>query len=297
MYLTSVHHSKIAACVVGAGSASAGLRIKFAVCTVFDIQVSKNPDGVWYSTTPPQYGVFATELNPGELCSYCTFNSPILEHLPIGMHLDHAFGNSIMGGTMEGCGVGQFYTINAFSNKTCFVDFEVNTDHDIYCLGRENFVLYCDTEKQITFDGTAVNNRVIGGSHSDILATVNAVHNVVTDLIYNRNNDGSTITDNTGGKLLQQRCTNRGLGRVEVNGILSTFSITVPAGPNTLTFTNNALKSVRVFVVGGDVSLITITRNGSPTGTGEVAGAFQLDSLDEVNITYGITPPTVYGMT
>jgi hypothetical protein len=123
------------------------------------------------------------------------------------------------------------------------------------------------------------------------------VNNIVEDLIYNRNNDSSAITDNTGGKLLQQRCTNRGLGRVEVNGILSTFAITVPAGPNTLTFTNTALKSVRVFVVGGDVSLITLTRNGSPAGTGEVAGSFQLDSLDALNITYGLTSPAVYGLT
>lgn len=297
VYLTSVHHSKIGAVVVGAGATFAGLRIKFAVCTQFDIQVSKNPDGAWYSGTAPQYGVYATELNPGELCSYCTFTAPILEHLPVGMYMDHAFGNYIYGGTMEGCGTGQFMTINAFNNKTCYVDYEVNTDHDVYCLGRENYWLYCDTEKQITMDGTAVNNWVQGGAHSDIVATVNTAHNVFRDLVYNRNADGSVIDDQTVGKKNLQECNiNRGAGRVEVNGIPGSATLSPPAAPATYTYTNNSVSGVRVFVVGGTVSNVTITRNGNTFGAGEVAGSFFLAGGDALAVTYGAVP-TMYVLT
>lgn len=293
--LKSVHHSKIGMNFHGGGGVSSyGFYGMFSVCSEYQLVCSPNQAGnVWYGGNKPNWSMWLTELNPGELFSYCIFYSPKLEKTGVGGYFDHAFGNHVIGGTMEGCtSVGAFFTANAFNNLLEKTDFEVNTDHDIYCAGRENFFSFCDTDNKISLAGaTAVNNFIFGGSHSNIIAGAGTANNVVSHAVYNRNNDGATIQDFSGGKLKRTNNINRGLGRVEDTPPTLTG---LPVTTGAYTYTNSTLNRQTVFVAGGGtVSSIQFRRNGTPVATGMVAGMFDLDANDQLVINNTVVPVVV----
>ncbi len=292
----SIHASYLGAKVIGAGTTYAGLRIEFSVTSQFDIKVTKNgePNGVgipqWYMGAQPATGVHATELNPGELCSYCTFINPILEHTSSsGMLLDKAFGNTILGGTFEGiASVGLLLTANAFNNKIYDVDFEVNTDHDIYCAGRENFFINCDTEKVVTFDtATCSNNTLQGGAHQDIHVNASTFGTKLIGVVYNRAATTGAITDLSGGKVLYRDITNRGTSEVS-NTPKSFATVTLTGSPFTLT--NTGLNEESVIVSGGTVTNIEFIRSATALTTGQISGIFTLSANDAIRITYSVAP-------
>lgn len=290
VYTASLHHSYVAVKVLGA--VAAAWRNKFSVCTIFDIQATKNgqPGSLWHNGLQPVTGFIGTELNPGELTSYCTFINPVIEHCSSTcMLLDKAFGNTVIGGTLEGAGsVGLSLTANAFNNKIYDVDFEVNTDHDIYCLGRENYIINCDTDNQVTFDGAAVNNTLQGGAHNDILLTAATVNNNVQDLVYNRNAGAFTITDLSGGKNFFRNLTNRGTS-AKHNALPQLATIVVGTSP--FVYTNTTKNEQDVVVSGGTVSAIEFVR--IPLGfinVGQTSGMFRVSPGDSLQITHAGVP-------
>lgn len=290
VYTASLHHSYVAAKIIGA--VGAGWRNRFSVCTIFDIQCTKNgePGNAWHNGLQPVNGFVGTELNPGELTSYCTFINPVIEHCSSTcMTLDKAFGNTLVGGTLEGSGsVGLSLTANAFNNKIYDVDFEVNTDHDIYCLGRENFFINCDTDNQVTFDGAAVNNTLQGGAHNDIVLTALTVNNNIMDLIYNRNAGAFTVTDLSGGKNFFRNLTNRGTS-AKHNAMPQLATVVVGTSP--FVYTNTTKNEQDVVISAGTVSAIEFIR--SPLGfinVGQTAGMYRLSPGDAIQITYTVAP-------
>ena len=284
--------TKIGFQINGAGTTYSGMRVEFAVCAEIDVTCSNNTQGfTWYSR--PTNGLFLTRRGSGELCSYCYFPNPILEGTSgTGVTLDWAQGNIFDGGTFEGiASVGALFTANTIKNKIIGTDFEVNTDHDIYCLGRGNEFIACNTEKVITLDGAAVINKVLGGSHSKITATAATVNNLVSGATYNQNSDGSTITDSSGGKLRLRDNYNQGLGRLENAPPASPISIGVGVSP--FTYTNLSVNDVAVSVSSGTITSIQVRRNGINIASGLTAGLFELTSQDALVITYSAGLPVM----
>ena len=275
--------------VNGAGTTYSGINILFSVCGKFDLVCSNNVQGyTWYSK--PAKGLNVTGRGAGELSSYCIFPNPIFENCgAICVNLDFAQGNLFQGGTMEGASsVGLFLTANTIKNKVEATDFEVNTSHDIYCLGRGNEFYGVNTQTQITFDTGAVVNKVIGGTHCKILANTGTVHNLISGATYNQNNDGSNISDLSGGKLRLRDNYNQGVGRMENSPPGSPFNI--PPTGSTFTYTNVGDNEVDIMVSGGTVSGISFTRNSSTVVTGVVAGMWRLTTNDSLNISYTGAP-------
>lgn len=278
--------------VNGAGTTYSGMNIEFAVCAVLDIVCSNNVQGFsWYSR--PANGLKLNRRGAGELCSYCWIPNPILEGLSsAGALFDWAQGNVVMGGTMEGCAsVGLVMTANAIKNRICYTDFEVNTDHDIYCLGRGNDIVGVTSDNRVTLDGAAVNNKLLSGSYSKIFVTLGTLNNLISDVTYNQANDGSTISDLSDGKLRLRDNYNQGLGRMENSPPVSGVSVTVTGSP--FTYTNTSVNDVSVSVQGGTITKIEFLRNGVYTDVGSIAGMFTLTSQDALRTTYSAGTPVV----
>ena len=276
----------------GAGTLFSGMNIEFAVCATIDVVCSNNVQGfTWYSR--PANGLTLNRRLAGELCSYCYFPNPQLEGTAsAGALLDWAQGNVFVGGTMEGiASTGMKLTANAIKNKVIGTDFEVNTDHDIFCEGRGNEFLGINTENRITFEGgAAVINKVIGGSHSKIILGAATLHNVVTGATYNQNADGSTIQDLSGGKVRLRDNYNQGIGRIE--NVPPGSPIVIAVGPSPFAFQNLGDNEVDV-LVSGNVNGISITRNGITNLSGALGGMFRLTPIDIITITYPAATPTM----
>jgi hypothetical protein len=276
----------------GAGTLFSGMNVEFAVCATIGITCSNNTQGfTWYSR--PANGLKLNRRNAGELCSYCYFPNPILEGTSsAGALLDWAQGNVFMGGTMEGiASTGMKLTANAIKNKVFGTDFEVNTDHDIFCEGRGNEFYGLNTENRITFDGiAAVTNRIFGGSHSKIFINANTLHNLVSGATYNQNDDGSTITDLSGGKVRLRDNYNQGIGRVE--NVPPGSPIVIAVGPSPFEFQNLGDNEVDV-LISGNVNGISFTRNGITNLSGTLGGMFRLTPLDIITISYPAATPSM----
>ena len=278
----------IGARIDGAGTTYAGYRIEFAVCAVFDFAVSNNVQGgTFYSR--PYYGGWVTNRGAGELTSYCTFINPILEGLASsGLYLDQAQGNTFIGGTMEGnASVGVYLTANAEKNKFYGTDYEVNTNHDVYCLGFFNEFHGINSQFKITFDGSAKDNNIFGGTSQDIVLTANTFGNLICGHTYNQNATTGQILDQSGGKNIRLRNRNFAQSNVE-NVPLSTTAVTVTASP--FVFTNTSFNEEDVIVTGSNITL-QLTHGGVAT-TGIVVGQFiTLSPGDILTVTYtGATP-------
>lgn len=196
VFVRSVHHGNLGFKVRGAGAASAGMKVEFAVCTHFpDFSCSVNEEG-WYLGAKPAYGVDLDKRNAGETTSYCLFTNPIIEGPPIGIQLTATLGNIFKGGTSEGCAqYGVAATAAAQSDRFYGTDFEANTITDVYVLGAFLEFHGVDTFKQIAFGTTAKGCLLVGGQHSNILLDTSSKGNTVVGAKYNRFNDGSTYLD------------------------------------------------------------------------------------------------------
>lgn len=248
--------------VVGAGTTYAGMRVEFAVCARIKLTVSSNVNGyAWYSR--PNVGLYLTNRGGSELSSWVTFDTAILEGCAANCcYIDQAFGCNFFGGTIEGSGsVGVNLTANAFQISFYGVDFESNTDHDVYCLGRNNHFVNCSTNKVVTFDGTAHNNLVLGGSHQSFNHTASTFGNRLLHLTYNKNGSGS-ITD-TPNKNIQEGLTNFQTNDIERRPA-ATVGITV-SGTSTFTYTNNGFQTEWVGTFGATVTALSLTHGGTAT--------------------------------
>lgn len=282
VYTSSLHHCNIMSRVIGGGAG--GWKSRFSVCSTLDVQVTKNglAENKWLRDAQPQIGFTSDELNPGELLSYCTFPRPIIEHCAtVGMEFKGAFGNHTIGGTSEGHGsTGVVVRPSAFNNRFIFMDCEVNPDHDFYIEGRENQIIDCDTEKQVTIVGGA-SNMLRGGSHNSVYVGSGAAITKLHDFIYNRDATNHTITD-LGVRTNMRSLTNRGTSLV--HNAMPMYQAVALTPPMTQ-FTNTTGNPVGVIVGGTGITAIQWVRPGSGfKNVGSTSGQFTIAPGDQLQV-------------
>lgn len=260
VYVRSVHHSTIDIKVEGCGTGRAGLRVEFAVCTRFPrLTVSTNEGAPPAGSSVPYYGAVLTSRLAGESCSYCVFDTPVLEGLTTGIFADVALGNLFNGGTSEGHSqYGIFLTPNASNNKLIGVDFEANGSPDIYCQGYSNSFVECDTATRVTFDTNSSTNTLQGGNHNSIAIVASAPRNMILNVRYNKLNNAATLVDD-GAETRLSNNLNVGAGTMH-DAVPAAIVVAVGASP--FTYTNTRGTDVIALVEGGTVTGLTFTFAG-----------------------------------
>jgi len=196
VFVRGIHHSHLGFNVRGAGVASAGILVKFAVVTEFDRPtVSVNENG-WYLGAKPAIGISLAIRNAGETVSYCSFHNPIAEGPPIGIQLAGTLGNSFFSGTSEGCATyGVFAASSSINDKFYGTDFEANTGADVYCQGTGLTLNAVESTNLIAFGTTAKRCTITGGEHGSVLFDAGSTGCIADKLKYNRLNNGATFVD------------------------------------------------------------------------------------------------------
>lgn len=185
VYVRSVHHSRLSFNVAGCGGGYSGIRVEFAVCTVFDDPTVSNNEG-WYLGNPATYGMFLSQRLPGETASYCTFNNPVIEGCSShGIWLDATLGNAFISGTSEGnYGWGVYTSASANNDKFYGTDFEVNTFGDLYIQGTALTFKDCDCTGYVYINGSY--DRLDGGLYNTVELGVDAKGCSVEGITYYR---------------------------------------------------------------------------------------------------------------
>jgi hypothetical protein len=199
-----VHHSRVWAYPKGAGPASAGATFEGCVCTEIHPTISGNEVGDWYLGAKPLQGLLLDRTTGNNFTAYCTIVNPVCENTSYGIYFFHAIGNTVLGGTAEGCThTGLFFDDASLENKAIGTDTETNTVQDVFLSGTRNRLLECDTDKLITIGANAVHAKVRGGAHGAIVINAGSVRADISDLDINRINDGSGFSDNGTGTRLR----------------------------------------------------------------------------------------------
>jgi hypothetical protein len=289
LFVRGIHSSEIKAKILGAGTNYAGLRTEWCVCTDFHIIVSNNHEG-WYLGSKPKYGIFIDKRElqtSGGYTSWCSFYSPRIEGTQIGIHIERGQGNSFYSGTSEGCSQsGIILSANAICNKFFGIDMEVNTNYDIYCLGKENEFYSVDSTGKHSFDGSARDNLMIGGSHNSLVLATTTFGNLIQNIKYNRFNNGSILDDKSGkNRLMSNR--NVGLNRSE-NRPPSQSLITVGASP--FTYVNESGNDEMIMIRDGSISAIQYIHGGFGDGTTAIPSFMRLCPGDSLKVTYTVAP-------
>lgn len=294
VYVRSVHHSHLGFAVRGCGAGLPGVRVEFAVVTVFERPtVSVNVEG-WYQGAKPGEGLHLTErdTNAGvnEKCSYCEIFDPIIEGTSVGITLGASLGNKFWGGTSEACSdAGVNILASATENRFFGTDFEANGSYDVHCVGSNNEIYACDSEKAIIFGAGAARNTVFGGSHNDIRIDAGAVDTRMIGAKYNRFGTGSLV-DN-GARSRFSDCLNIATA-LHHNALPVRKVIALGASP--FTYTNTTAQTEMISVSGGGVSYLGIERGGVGNSVGASSGIVPLAPGDRMTIIYA-APPVVTG--
>lgn len=168
IYIKKVHQSEFLG-LLNLGAVSNGIVVNGCVSTVFrKASCTSQPEA--FLATPAQ-GLLVTGAG-GAQTSWCLFDMPVFEYVPIGISLDFALGNSFVSGVAEGCtNTGMSFTSNALYNKVYGTDFEANTSFDVYCEGARNEFHGIDSGGTSLFTtATALHNRIFWRPfhHADI---------------------------------------------------------------------------------------------------------------------------------
>lgn len=283
-YLRSVHRSFLELDCRGAGTSSAGLYMEWCVSNTIHYIMNYNAGGL-YST--PAEGMHLTQRGAGEETSYNTFINPECSGMPIGIYQDGALGNLVIGGAVQGCtNYGLQQTANAWNNKFIGTDFEVNTNADIVCDGRESQFFGVDSYTLTKFTANAVNCSMHGGAIESVVIDASAARTLLTGVTYNRFGAG-TITDN--GTATRYRDITNKSTNITSNTPRARTPITVGASP--YTYTNNTGNEISVLVTGGTVSQLVFTRFAGDVVDNH--GMFTLSPGDSVGVTYTVAPVMV----
>jgi len=303
VHITSVQHSVIDFAVRGCGTTSAGLLVNFSVCNEYRIKVSNNENGGvqgWYAggtgiQAKPLYGIYLDQRNINEAATANYFPNPIIEGTAFGMWIQNGVNNTMIGGTLEGCtDKGLNIQPGGVGNNFYSVDFEVNTNHDIYCLGNFNEFHQCQSYNLISFDGTANGNHLVGGSHQQIALTAATVRNRVRHLQFNRAATAGylNIVDSSGRQNILQDVTNF-LDGSTTDGDRTPFDVIVGATP--FTYTNNTRATFLAVWGGGTVSNGSIKRGINQLTCGGATGNIILKPGDSIIIDHTVAPTlTIY---
>lgn len=291
-YLNSTHHCDFHLRTDGCGTTFAGIDVNFAVCTKFHRPtVSVNHAGAWYGGNKPAIGMRLNQRGVGEQVSYCLIDNPIMEAVGIGISGIAMLGTYIFCGTLEGCtNVGLSLGTGCYRCVVNHTDFEVNVNADIFNSGAENKFMDIDSDSSVVMN-TGEYSHMVGGTFKNITVSVGATGTVLDRVVYNRANDGGTLTDNSTTTTITN--SRNAFGTYIHNAVPATVGITVTASP--FTFTNTKGNSVHVYVVGGTVSQITRKRGtGAAQSTGTTAGQVYLAPGDAISVTYTVAPAMYY---
>lgn len=290
VYVRSVHHANLGFKVRGAGTNFAGLQVEFAVCTQFNYTCSVNEENGWYLGSKPKFGWVLTRRTGIESVAFCTFLNCIVEGPEIGMFFDHTLGNIVTGGTSEACtDIGLRLSENALNNRFYGIDFEVNTNIDIYCLGLNNQFYGVESDTDIIIESTARRNSFFGGAFHNITVVAGALANAFYNVQYDRFISGGVFND------LAANTIKRGT----ING--ASVVIDVPAvrttpvlGVSPATYTNTTGNDQIVIPSGGTVSLLQYVRGGVGDAIAYVdSSPLLLHPGDSLIFTYTVAPTLV----
>ena len=211
IYVRAYHLGLVRGQVMGAGTASAGIKTRWLVSTDIDVRCSVNEEG-WYNSgsgvAKPAIGFDLDIRGAGEQTSYCNITNPDASGPAIGIQLSGTLGNNIWGGAAQSCSsYGLFASTGASGDKFFGTDFEVNGAADIYCVGGNRIRFHaCDTDSLVFFGANSTNCGLIGGKHKSITIDLGARNAVLDGLTYNRSNTGGTISD-SGTGTIRRDCT------------------------------------------------------------------------------------------
>lgn len=280
-YIRALHRSELEINCRGAGDGFAGLYQEWNVSNTIKFIMNFNDGGLY---NIPAYGIYQTLRAANEETSYCTMINNECSGMPIGIYQDGALGNVFNGGAIQACtNKGLVQTPNSWNNKFYGTDFEVNTDIDIECDGRENQFFGVDCEKKIVFKSNAVNCAVFGGVTENVQIDSGAERTLLSGLTYNRFGAG-TITDNSLTTRYRD-VRNKGLSEVS-NKPRAMTPITVGASP--FTYTNTSGNEEDILISGGTVTQVAWIRFAGyvvPT-----SGLFTLSPSDSISVTYTAAP-------
>lgn len=289
VYVRSVHHSDLGFNVRSTGTGMAGMRIEFAVCTIFrQFTCSNNEGGGFYSGLTPTYGVICTQRGAGEGTAACLFECPVIEGVQIGIQGGLMVGCTWSGGTSEGCtSTGIYLTSADAENIFVGIFCEVNTTYDLLLQGDHNTFYGCNFASTVSISSGAVRNSFFGGLVNQITCDSGTQNTVCRGLVYNRYGTGG-LTDN-GTSNSFEGCMNAAtttLGRPP-----STSTPTVGATPYTYTNTTGDIQEV--IVSGGTVSAIAYIRSGQSgfvVGYNSTGTSFTLRPNDGMQVAYTVAP-------
>lgn len=299
VYVRSIHHSKLPFKVEGAGAASAGINVEFAVCTDFGgATVTTNERGGWYSNTPPLIGLRLAKRNTGEQTSYCLFDNCVFEGMVTaggaGIQLEDTLGNVFVGGTAEGCANGIVTTSAAVQNRFFGMDLEANITRDILEQGQGNEYHGVDGNKLATVAATALFPLFVGGNYQQIELPTGVRSPRFIDVGVNRNGGGGFLI---GDDLDVCTAMFRGCFDIQSQKVtpIRQKTLAPPAGPYpaTYTYTNSTPNEQMLAMSGATVTSTSITRNGSANSLGLTIGLFPVSPGDQFSMTYSSGTPVV----
>lgn len=287
-YFRKVHQSEFHNLRCG-GAVTAGFKVDGCVSSVWrKLMVSSQPEAM---IATPGLGLHVTGVIAGQT-SWCLFDMPILENVPIGLLIERGLGNSFVSGTSEGnSNVGLYLAPTSQWNKFYGMDMEVNTNFDIYCEGLGNEFYGTDAAGGHTiFTATAANNRVFGGTFSQIDLTSGSTRNRITGINYNAN--GTGYLADAGQNVLRDNC-DLGSGALHSGDIVGStaIDITVQAVEDTLrTWPNSFAQNVLVVWGAAATSAWYKTSTGSRYGLPAGGGSVILAPGDKIQIGYTSAP-------
>lgn len=289
VYVRSIHHSELSFNVRSTGTGGAGLRIEFAVCTVFDrFTCSNNEGGGFYNSLTPTWGVVCDHRGAAEGTAACLFTCPVIEGVQLGIEGGLMVGCLWNGGTSEGCSdIGIYLRSTDVENVFVGMFHEANTTYDMLIQGSGNTFIGTNCVELVALDGSASRNSFHGGLINTITLSSGTRNNVFTGTIYNRYGTGGVTDDGIGNSFSQAMdAASTTLGRQP-----ATVTPTVGASP--YTYTNATGDIQEVIVSGGTVSAIAYIRSGQSgyvVGYDSVGTSFTLRSNDSVQVVYTVAP-------
>ena len=288
VYIRSIHHSKLAFKVKGAGTNFAGMLVVFAVCTDFSgSSCYPNDDGNWYLGAKPKYGLQLTNRDTGEHVSYSLFNNTIWEGLDqslgAGILLDGALGNIFVGGTSERCNHGVITTAKAINNRFYGTDIEANLARDILENGQGQEFHGLDSDSLVTVGASAFFPKFFGGTFNTVEIATGARWPLFQGVTVNRlgtggfiNGEPTTMFRNCFDMLTQK--------------ITPLLQGTIVVGASPFSYTNLTGNSIIVAVQGGTVSNLTFNRSGADISLAQTSGTVHLSPGDLLKVTYSSAP-------
>lgn len=288
VYIRSIHHSKLAFKVKGAGTNFAGMLVVFAVCTDFSgSSCYPNDDGNWYLGAKPKYGLQLTNRDTGEHVSYSLFNNTIWEGLDqslgAGILLDGALGNIFVGGTSERCHHGVITTAKAINNRFYGTDIEANLARDILENGQGQEFHGLDSDSLVTVGGSAFFPKFFGGTFNTVEIATGARWPLFQGVTVNRLGTGGFINGEPTSMF-------RNCFDMLTQKITPLLQGAIVVGASPFTYTNLTGNPQSVFMTTGTISAVSITRNAVNNGVDASTRQVLLAPGDAVVVTYSVLP-------